>query len=419
MKKEQLPGAPLMYMRRDLRMSPSTTINDIFRECGGSYLKKHPEVSLHKRKVISSIQNCRTETLGGREEECNCCGHRVVFYNSCRNRHCPQCQSMKKEKWILERKSEVLPFTYFHIVFTLPDSLNPIVLRNKRAVYNLMFDVCRETLLSVSSDEKYFGADIGFFSILHTWGQKLNLHPHLHCVVPGGGYSEKKQKWIYAPNNYFVPVEVLKRRYRSLFLQGLKAIYRDEKLYLQGTEFTDAEKFQGLIDSLFAAEWVVYLKESFQGRESVIEYLAKYTHRIAISNHRIVEFKEGNVKFSYRDYADENRKKIMEISAESFISRFMMHVVPRRFVRIRYYGILSHRNKKRAVEACREFFEIVKKNEKIPDTWIEIYLCVTGKNISCCPVCKKGVMRVKEIISPLRYRAPPCYERVSEKYISA
>ena len=268
-----------MYMLRDLKMSRAATINDIFREHSGTYIKKHPQTSLHKRKVISSIQNCRTEVLGGRVEECDSCGHSVVLYNSCRNRHCPQCQSMKKEKWIIERKNEVLPFTYFHIVFTLPDSLNPIVVRNKRAVYNLMFDVCRETLLSVSADEKYFGADIGFFSILHTWGQKLNLHPHLHCVVPGGGYSEKKQKWIYAPNNYFVPVEVLKRRYRSLFLQGLKKLYREKNLYFHGTEYTDDEKFQKMIDSLFAAQWVVYLKESFQGRESVIEYLARYTHR--------------------------------------------------------------------------------------------------------------------------------------------
>lgn len=409
----------MIYMLRDSGMSYAVTINDIFREHAGTYIKKHPQTSLHKRKVISSIQNCRTEALGGREEECDTCEHSVIFYNSCRNRHCPQCQSMKKEKWILERKKEVLPFTYFHIVFTLPDTLNSIVVRNKQAVYNLMFDVCRATLLTVGADEKYFGADIGFFSILHTWGQKLNLHPHLHCVVPGGGYSEKKQKWIYAPNNYFVPVEVLKRRYRSLFLQGLKKLHRENNLYLHGTEYADDKKFQKMIDSLFAAQWVVYLKESFQGRESVIEYLARYTHRIAISNHRIVEFKDGIVKFSYRDYADENQKKIMELTAESFISRFMMHVVPKRFVRIRYYGILSHRNKKKAVEACREFFDVMTKNETIPETWIEIYLRVTGKNISCCPICKKGILKVKEIIAPLRYRAPPCGGRVNERYISA
>jgi len=406
-----------MYMPGDSEMTFAATINDIFREYGSSYLQKHPHASLHKRKVISSIQNCRTEALGGREEECDCCGHRVVLYNSCRNRHCPQCQSMKKEKWILERKNEILPFTYFHIVFTLPDSLNPIVVRNKRAVYNLMFDVCRETLMSVSADEKYFGADIGFFSILHTWGQKLNLHPHLHCVVPGGGYSEKKRKWIYAPNNYFVPVEVLKRRFRSLFLQGLKKLHRGEMLNLQGTEYTDSEKFQAMIDSLFAAGWVVYLKESFQGRESVIEYLARYTHRIAISNHRIIECKDGIVKFRYRDYADENRNKIMEITAESFISRFMMHVVPKRFVRIRYFGMLSHRNKKKAIEACRNFFEIVKKREEISETWSEIYLRVTGKNISCCPVCENGKMKMKEIIAPLHYRAPPYCSRVIDRHI--
>jgi len=327
---------------------------------------------------------------------------------------------MKKEKWILERKNEVLPFTYFHIVFTIPDTLNSLVIRNKRTIYNLMFDVCRRTLLSVSGDEKYFGADIGFFSILHTWGQKLNLHPHLHCVVPGGGYSEKKQKWIRAPNNYFVPVQVLKLRFRSLFLQRLKELYRENELYLQGTQFTDAKEFQGMIEALFSADWVVYLKESFQGKESVIEYLARYTHRIAISNHRIVDVKDNIVRFRYRDYKDENREKIMELPAESFIHRFMMHVVPRRFVRIRYFGLLSHRNKKKAIEACREFYEIVKNNEMIPRSWCEIYLKVTGKNISCCPACKTGRLVLKEVLEPVRYRSPPecplCDSLISSTY---
>lgn len=388
-------------------MKHQLTVNEIFQSHGQSYLLKHPTTSLHERKVMRSIEICRTEALGGRVEECCSCGHKVILYNSCRNRHCPQCQSMKKEKWILERKNEVLPFTYFHIVFTLPDTLNPVAIRNKRAIYDLMFEVSRMTLLSVSADEKYFGADIGFFSILHTWGQKLNLHPHLHCVVPGGGYSEKKQKWIHAPNNYFVPVQVLKMRFRSLFLQGLKKLHREETLYLQGTSLTDPGKFQDMIDSLFSAEWVVYLKESFQGKEGVIEYLARYTHRIAISNHRIVDLKDDIVKFRYRDYADENREKIMELAAESFIRKFMMHVVPRRFVRIRYFGILSHRNKKKAIDACRKFYEIVKQNEKITHTWSEIFFRVTGKNISCCPSCKTGKLVVSEILEPARYRSPP------------
>ena len=406
-----------MYTQTDSKMKSQITVNEIFRNYGQSYLLKHPDVSLHERKVMRSIGICRTEALGGRVEECSNCGHKVILYNSCRNRHCPQCQSMKKEKWILERKNEVLPFTYFHIVFTLPDKLNPIVIRNKRTIYNLLFDVCRMTLLSVSSDEKYFGANIGFFSILHTWGQKLNLHPHLHCVVPGGGYSAKKQKWIQAPHNYFIPVQVLKQRFRSIFLQGLKGLYRADELYLQGTLFTDAVKFQQMIDSLFSAEWIVYLKESFQGKESVIEYLARYTHRIAISNHRIVDAGDGMVKFRYRDYADENREKIMELSADSFINSFMIHVVPRRFVRIRYFGILSHRNKKKAVSACREFYKIENKNEKIPQAWSEIYLRVTGKNISCCPACKTGKLVVKDIIEPVRYRSPPD-RQVCEKLVS-
>lgn len=369
---------------------------------------------------MRSIEICRTEALGGRVEQCSACGHKVILYNSCRNRHCPQCQSMKKEKWIIERKNEVLPFTYFHIVFTLPDKLNPVVIRNKRIIYNLLFDKCRETLLSVSADEKYFGADIGFFSILHTWGQKMNLHPHLHCVVPGGGYSDKKQKWIYAPNNYFVPVQVLKMRFRSLFLQGLKELYRAGKLYLQGTEFSGNKEFQSMIDFLFASDWVVYLKESFQGKESVIEYLARYTHRIAISNHRIVSVNDDLVRFRYRDYADENKEKIMELPAESFINRFMMHIVPKRFVRIRYFGFLSHRNKKKAVAACREFYGIKKKNDIVPQSWHEIYLKVTGRNISCCPACKSGKLIVKEILEPVRYRSPPeclcCGESVTSVF---
>lgn len=388
-------------------MNSKPTVNEIFREYNRSYLLKHPETTLHKRKVLRSIEICRTEALGGRVEKCGNCGHNIILYNSCRNRHCPLCQSMKKEKWILERKNEILPFTYFHMVFTLPDVLNPIVVRNKRIIYNLMFDKCRETLLSVSADEKYFGAGIGFFSILHSWGQKLNLHPHLHCVVPGGGYSEKKQKWIHAPNNYFVPVQVLKMRFRSLFLQALKELFKNKKLYLHGTQYSSDKEFQAMIDKLFSIDWVVYLKESFQGKESVIEYLARYTHRIAISNHRIISSDNGMVKFKYRDYADENKEKVMELPAESFIQRFLMHVVPRRFVRIRYFGILSHRNKKRAIEACREFYKIDKKNEAATESWSEVYFRVTGKDFACCPACKKGKLVVVEILVPVSYRAPP------------
>lgn len=383
------------------------TVNDVVRLHGDAYLRAHPRTPLQERKVLRSLAICRTERLGGRIETCINCGHRVILYNSCRNRHCPQCQAMKKEKWILERKSEVLPFTYFHIVFTLPDTLIPIVPRNKRTIYNLLFGSCRKTLLSVSADEKYFGAAIGFFAILHTWGQKMNLHPHLHCVVPGGGYSASKQTWIHAPRNYFVPVKVLKMRFRSLFLTGLKNLYHDEKLHLTGTPYENPAVFQSMVDALFAAEWVVYLKESFQGKESVIHYLARYTHRIAISNYRVRSVSDDTVSFTYRDYKDSSREKIMELPATSFLHRFLLHTVPMKFVRIRYYGMLSHRNKKKAILACREFYGITAITVPVPASWQEVYAHVTGKNISCCPVCKSGRLVVTEVLEPLRYRAPP------------
>jgi len=390
-------------------MDPPITVNDIFRNFGDGYRTQHPDLSLLDKKVMRSIEICRTESLGGRIEVCDQCGHEVILYNSCRNRHCPQCQFMKKETWILQRKKEVLPFTYFHVVFTLPHKLNPIVIKNKRIMYNLLFQKCKETLLSVSGEEKYFGAKIGFFAILHTWGQKINLHPHLHCVVPGGGYCEQKKRWIRASKKYFIPVEVLKNRFRSLFLKGLKELFRSEKLYLQGTSYTEKQQFQNLINTLFADEWVVYIKESFQGKESVIEYLARYTHRIAISNHRIVGIKDDLVSFKYRDYIDGNREKIMQIKAHSFIRRFMTHVVPQRFVRIRYFGLLSHRNKRKTIEDCFEFHGIVKKTDTLSKSWNEIYFMTTGKKASACPVCSTGTLLLKENINPVKYRAPPAH----------
>jgi len=385
----------------------NTTVNNIFREHGDAYREKYPGMTVYEKKVMRSIELCRTEELGGRTEVCDKCGHSIILYNSCRNRHCPQCQNMKKEKWILDRRKDVLPFTYFHIVFTLPDALNRIVFRNKKIIFDLMFRICRETLLSVSAEEKYFGADIGFFAILHTWGQKLNHHPHLHCVVPGGGYSQSRQKWIHAPNNFLVPAKVLKKRFRSLFLTGLKNLYAAGSLYLQGTDYENPVLFQRLIDSLFKIPWVVYLKESFQNSDSVIKYLARYTHKIAISNHRIISTDNGMVVFIYKDYKDGNKEKIMRMDTFSFMRRFMLHVVPYRFVRIRYFGILSHRNKRKAIQSCREFYNATMKTRDTPTDWRAIYLMKTGKDCSVCPVCKTGHLVIEKFILPAMYRAPP------------
>jgi hypothetical protein len=389
-------------------MPNNWTVNEILRVYGEQYRKSH-YLSVHNLKVMRAIELCRTEALGGRTEVCDKCHHIHTLYNSCRNRHCPQCQSMKKERWIEDRKNEVLPFTYFHAVFTLPDRLNPLVFRNKKVLYGLLFATVKETLLSVSTDRKYLGARTGFFCILHTWGQKLNLHPHLHCVVPGGGYSERKRKWVRCSDRYLLPVEVLRMRFRSLFLVKLKGLYRSGALCLKGTEYEeDGTAFQDLIDDLFATEWVVYIKESFENSGSVIKYLAKYTHRIAISNHRIIKVEDGKVHFRYKDYGDGNRKKVLALPVMDFIRRFVNHTVPHRFVRIRYYGLLAHRNKKEKRRECLEFFGIENggRDGQSAD-WKELFFRVTGEDIRKCPICKSGNMTLCRMINPARYRSPP------------
>ena len=383
------------------------TVNEIFRNYGDEYLVKYPFTSIHEKKIISSISKCRTAKMGGRIEECDHCGYKVLYYNSCRNRHCPACQFIKKEQWIEARQNEVFPFQYFHVVFTIPDKFNPIVYRNKRIMYDLLFSSVKKTLLEIALTEKYFGGKIGFFSILHTWGQKLNLHPHLHCVVPGGGYDEKAKIWKKTPENYLLPITVLRKRFRSLFLKKLKLLYRENELYLRGTKYQDPKSFQKLIDELFKTEWVLYLKESFNNSDSVIKYLSKYTHRIAISNYRIIKVLDRCVHFWYKDYKDDNKKKIMVVDVIKFIRLFLLHVVPKRYTRIRYYGLLSNRCKKDNIQACYNFFEIKQKYKEEPKSLADFMLELTGTDIRKCPECGKGMMIEKELISALRYRPPP------------
>jgi predicted Zn-ribbon and HTH transcriptional regulator len=377
------------------------TINEIFKQFGHEYLKAYPKTSVRERKVLKDIADCRTQKLGGRIEECNHCGHTIIYYNSCRNRHCPQCQFLKKEDWIREKQNELLPFQYFHGVFTIPDKLGSIVFRNRRMMFDLLFHTVRDTLISVCQDKKYMGAQIGFFTILHTWGQKLNLHPHLHCVIPGGGISERKNKWITCPNKYLLPIDVLKRRFRSLFLCRLKKMY--SSLYLHATEYEQKYKFMRLIDELFKTEWVCYLKESFKDNSSVIKYLGKYTHRIAISNHRIVKLENRMVTFSYKDYKDDNKRKIKTVDVFTFIRLFLLHVIPYRFVRIRYYGLLAHRNKQASLQSCRAYFDVVLVSETEDKDWMMLYFEITGKDLSACPECKIG----KLILTERFGRAPP------------
>lgn len=385
-------------------MSKNITLNSIFTEYADKYLQKY-NVSDYEKKIINNIIECRTIAMGGRVEECDNCGHKITLYNSCRNRHCPLCQFMKKEKWIMDKQNEVLPYQYFHAVFTIPDELNPIVIRNKKVFYMLLFDKVKETLNNVAVNKKYFGAKIGWFAILHTWGQKLNLHPHIHCVIPGGGYREDKKKWKEAKENYLLPVNVIKPKFKYCFLTGLKDLYKKGELELYKSGLEDKKKFQQLIDNLFKKEWVVYLKETFKNSNSVIKYLSRYIHRIAISNYRIKEVIDNRVHFEYRDYKRENRKFIKSMDVLSFMRHFMLHIVPRRFVRIRYYGILSCRNKERSIDSCYEYYE--KKRIKIKKelNWKNIYLIVTGKIIDNCPCCNKGKMIIKRTLQS--ERSPP------------
>jgi predicted Zn-ribbon and HTH transcriptional regulator len=384
----------------------SWTVNEIFRRYGNEFEKRH-RLSDHARTVIAHLTRCRTEAMGGRVQTCDRCGYQRVFYNSCRDRNCPQCQSLAKERWIEAKEAEVFPFPYFHVVFTLPDELHPLVVRNRRLVYNLLFDKVRETLVSAAGEEKYFGAKIGFFAVLHTWGQKLNLHPHLHCVVPGGGWDEAKSRWRERPKKFFLPWPVVSRRFRFLFLTSLKAAYRSGKLAVAGSGYERPRAFGSLVDKLFKTEWVVFLKESFRDHTSVIRYLARYTHKIAIANHRIVKVSGDEVWFSYKDYRDGDKRKVLRMRTDEFMRRFCLHIVPRRFVRIRYYGLLSHRLKSASLRDCREFYKLPPPEPPVARTWEEVLCDVTGVDPSRCPACGQGRMTETLLPAGTGGRAPP------------
>lgn len=287
---------------------------------------------------MNAIESCRTSNLGGHIDVCDSCGHERISYNSCRNRHCPKCQGLAKEQWLLERKRDLLNIGYFHVVFTVPDSLNPLALQNQKIFYSLLFKAASETLAELSRDHKYLGAEIGIISVLHTWGQNLMDHPHVHCIVPGGGLSFDGTRFLRSREKFFIPVKVLSRKYRGKFLAFLKEAFQDGELRFCGKlePLSGKLKFQSLINALYQKEWVVYCKKPFKSPWHVLRYLGRYTHRVAISNQKIVSLQDGRVTFSWRDYKDENKTKLMTLEASEFIRRFLLHVLPDRFVKIRH-----------------------------------------------------------------------------------
>jgi hypothetical protein len=344
---------------------------------------------------MEAIEICRTKELGGHIDACEECGHIRISYNSCRNRHCPKCQFLRKEKWLEAREKELLPVPYFHIVFTLPDTLNPLVLRNQKVLYDILFKAASETLIELT------GSRIGIIAVLHTWGQNLMDHPHLHCIVTGGGLSDGR--WVPSKKKFFRHVKVISRLFRGKFLFYLKKTHEKGDLRFPGLISHLEHTFTTFLRPLYAREWVVYCTASFGGPESVIRYLGRYTHRVAIANHRIVGVENGTVSFTYKDYADGDKKKTMTLDAHEFIRRFLLHVLPDGFVKIRYFGLLANRKRRTNLELCRRLLG-VKKDDPKEETWQGSLLRITGIDVTVCPVCQ-GKMRTTELIRPVR--GPP------------
>lgn len=383
-------------------------VADIFRRYGHDYRTAH-RLPANRLRAMRAIEACRTADLGGHVDACDHCGAKTISYNSCRNRHCPKCQYLKKERWIEAREKDLLPIPYFHVVFTVPDDLNPLILRNQEVLYDLLFRAVSETLTELARDPKHLGAEIGFISILHTWGQNLLDHPHIHCIVTGGGLSGSGQTWRSCRNGFFLPVRALSKLFRGKFLAALKKLRAEDKIVYPGAinNLAQPAAWGALIADLYRKNWVVYAKLPFDGTKGVLEYLGRYTHRIAISNHRIVRMENDRVSFRWRDYADSNRIKIMTVDAAEFIRRFLLHILPDRFVKIRHYGLLGNRRRREKLAACRKLLACAhKETEKTIETWHETLLRLTGIDIARCPVCKEGRMRTREILRPAWCKGP-------------
>lgn len=323
---------------------PTVEVADLLHAQGERFVERNRSwLSYQQLKVLRALERCRTAALGGHIDHCSRCGHRAISYNSCRNRHCPKCQAQARQRWLAAREKELLGVPYFHVVFTLPHELNPLCDRNAKLIYDLLFRASAETMLEIAADPKHLGAQIGFLSILHTWGQNLSLHPHLHCVVPAGGFSPDRQSWIHPRYAFFLPVKVLGKVFRGKFLEGLRRAFRRKKLDLGGatTHLAHAPRFQAFVHKLFGLDWVVYAKPAFGGPAAVLRYLGRYTHRVAISNHRLTAFDGERVTFRWKDYARGNKKRLMTLSATEFLRRYVQHILPRGFVRIRQYGYLA------------------------------------------------------------------------------
>ena len=364
---------------------------DIFRAYGESYRRNH-RLPVSHLKVIEAVERCRTAALGGHLQQCDSCGFERPAYNSCRNRHCPKCQSLAKVKWLDKQKSELLPSGYFHLVFTLPHELNPLILINKKALIHILFQSVWQTLAQFA--QRRLGGTLGITAVLHTWDQTLLDHFHLHCLVPAGALSFDRNRWVSARQDFLFPVKALSLVFRAKFLDSLKKSFDQNKLLLLGhiAHLADAQSFNVLLKGLRKKPWVVYAKKPFGSAAPVLDYLGRYTHRVALSNDRIVSSSNGEVTFAYRDRKNQDRRKLMTLGAEEFIRRFLLHVIPKGFMRVRHYGFLANHCKE-ALSKCRQLIGLTPAPPPSPQRSIEeLMLALTGIDIHRCPLCQNGTL---------------------------
>ena len=383
---------------------PPLEVADLIRSTGTAFLERNRQWLRWKHvKVLLAIARCRTAALGGHLDQCTRCGHRAISYNSCRNRHCPKCQTAARDRWIAARQKELLPTHYVHVVFTLPAQLAPMALQNKKLIYGLLLRASAETLLEVARDPKHLGAEIGFFGVLHTWSQKLTLHPHGHCVIPAGGLSPNHTHWVKSQNRFFLPIRVLSRVFRGKFVAGLRQALQNGSLNFCGNlaPLAHPKTFAAWLRLLFRKDWVVYAKRPFGGPEYVLQYLGRYTHRVAISNHRLVSFTDGKVTFRWRDSAHNNEQKLMTLPIDEFLRRFLLHLLPKGFVRIRNFGFLANRRRAVLLPLCFHSLGVAQQphaNQHASppnDPWH-------------CPVCGGPMVVVERLTTAeIQLRSPP------------
>ena len=387
---------------------PLLELADVIRAATDRLLDRRPAwLSWLHLKVLTAILRCRTAALGGHADECSRCGHQAISYNSCRNRHCPRCQSKARDRWLEARRSELLPTRYSHVVFTLPHELAPLALQNKQVIYGLLFQCSAETLLKIAKDPRHLGAEIGFFSVLHTWNQKLQHHPHVHCVVASGGLSLDHTRWVRPKReNFFLPQPVLSKVFRGKFTDALKHTFAAGELQFHGQlkALAQPRLFQSLLRQLFRHHWVVYCKPPFGGPDQVLRYLGAYTHRVAISNHRLVSFHDDQVTFRFRDSAHHNKKRLLTLPADEFLRRFLLHVLPRGFVRIRHYGYLASRRRGELVPLSQQLLAAaapVSTPARIPTSPQPVALWL-------CPICGGPMVLIERLTArQIALRSPP------------